>query len=112
MRIGYTPIAMVKLRDHEKMKALWPPYFEGPHSFWDKYHPGGEWGDLIRVKWVEPDRKGEPPYIALFARWDDTDFRAVFTDEDTAFLKKVYETLKRRGIGKTLEEVGNLQVDF
>src|SRR6266508_539424 len=41
VRIGYTPIAMVKLRDHEKMKALWPPYFEGPRSFWDKYHPEG-----------------------------------------------------------------------
>ena len=112
MRIGYTSFAMVKLRDHEKMKGLWPPYFEGPRSFWDKYHPGGEWGDLIRVKLVEPNRKGELPYIALFARWDETDFRAVFTGEDTAFLKKVYETLKRRGIGKTLEEVGNLQVDF
>jgi hypothetical protein len=94
------------------MQGLWPPVFEGPHSFWDKLHPGGEWGELIRVKWVVPDRKGELPYVKLIAHWDEVDFRAVFTSEDTEFLKKVYETLKKRGIGKTLEEVGNLQVDF
>jgi hypothetical protein len=103
---------MVKLRDHEKMKALWPLVFEGPHSFWDKHHPGGEWGDLLQVKWVVPDRKGEPPYIKIVIHWDEVDFRGVITDEDTAFLKKVYETLKSRGIRKTLEEVGDLEVDF
>lgn len=103
---------MVKLRDHEKIKSLWPPKFEGPHSFWDVYHPGGEWGDVIRVKWVEPNRKGELPYISLFAKWNDVDFRAVFCSEDTAFLKCLFETLRDQGIGKSLEDVGNLIVDF
>ena len=111
-RIGYNPVAMVKLRDHEKMKVLWPPVFEGPHSFWDKHHPGGEWGDLLQVKWVVPDRKGESPYIKIIVHWDEVDFRGVMTDEDTAFLKKVSETMKSRGIRKTLEEVGDLEVDF
>ena len=103
---------MVKLRDHEKMKDRWPPHFEGPQSFWDKIHPGGEWGTLIQVKWVVPDRKDELPYLKVVAHWDDVDFRAVITHEDTAFLKQVYETLKSRGLRKTLEEAGNLQVDF
>ncbi len=103
---------MVKLRDHEMMKELWPPNIEGPHSFWDKHHPGGEWGELIRVKWVVPERKKDPPYISIFVKWDETDFRTALTHEDLVFLKKLYETLKSRGIGKTLEEVGDLQVDF
>ncbi|MEK6603281.1 MAG: hypothetical protein AABY69_02625, partial [Nitrospirota bacterium] len=79
---------------------------------WDKHHPGGEWGDLLQVKWVVPDRKGECPYIKIIVHWDEVDFRGVITDEDTAFLKKVYETMKSRGIRKTLEEVGDLEVDF
>jgi len=40
------------------------------------------------------------------------DFRSVICSEETAFLKQLYQTLRERGIGKTLEEVGNLQVDF
>jgi hypothetical protein len=36
----------------------------------------------------------------------------VVCSEDTAFLKRLYQTLRERGIGITLEEVGNLQVDF
>jgi len=103
---------MVKLRDHAKMKGLWPPKFEGPHGFWDKEHPGGEWGDLIQVKWVEPNRKGEQPFVKLIVHWDNVDFRSVICSEDTAFLKRLCQTFRERGLGKTLEEVGNLQVDF
>ena len=101
---------MVKLRDHDKMKGLWPPKFEGPHGFWDKEHPGGEWGDLIQVKWVEP--RGDQPFVKLIVHWDNVDFRSVICSENTAFLKRLCQTLRERGLGKTLEEVGNLQVDF
>ncbi len=103
---------MVKLRDHEKMKGLWPPQFEGPHGFWDQYHPGGEWGELIQVKWVEPNRKGELPFVKIVASWTDVDFKAVLTSDDTGFLKKLYGTLKSHGVGKAIEDVGNLQVDY
>ena len=101
---------MVKLRDHDKMKGLWPPKFEGPHGFWDKEHPGEEWGDLIQVKYVEP--REDQPFVKLIVHWDDVDFRSVICSEDTAFLKRLCQTLRERGLGKTLEEVGNLQVDF
>lgn len=103
---------MVKLRDHEKMKGLWPPKIEGPHGFWDKHHPGGEWGDLVQVKWIDPNRKGELPFIKLIVQWDNVDFKSVLCSEDTAFLKQLYQTLRERGTGKTLEDVGNLPVDF
>jgi hypothetical protein len=103
---------MTLLRHHEKMKDLWPPKFEMPHGFWDTYHPGGEWGVLHEIKWVEPNRKGELPFVKLIVRWNDVDFRSVFSAEDTAFLKKVYETLRARGLGQSLEEVGNLVLDL
>lgn len=102
---------MVTLRNHEKMKDLWPPKFEMPHGFWDTYHPGGEWGILHEVKWIEPNRKGELPFLKMMVRWNDVDFRAVFSSDDTAFLKGLYETLRARGVGKSLEDVGNLMVD-
>ena len=75
-------------------------------------HPGGEWGDLIRVKWVVPDRKGDLPYISAFVLWNDLEYRFVFTGEDTAFLKRLYEILRDRGLRKTLAEVGDLLLDF
>jgi hypothetical protein len=103
---------MVALRQHEKLKDQWPPKFEMPHGFWDTYHPGGEWGILYQVKWIEPNRKGERPFVKAMVRWDDVDFRTVFTGEDTTFLKSLYETLKTRGVGLPLEDVGNLLVDF
>lgn len=92
------------------MKDQWPPKFEMPHGFWDAYHPGGEWGSLFEVKWVH--LKNELPFIKLMVRWNDVDFRAVWTGEDTEFLKRLYETLKTRGVGQTMEEVGNLTLDF
>jgi hypothetical protein len=103
---------VVALRHHEKMKELWPPQFEMPHGFWDTYHPGGEWGILYQVKWIEPNRKGELPFVKAIVRWNDVDFRTVFSSDDTAFLKGLYETLKTRGVGQSLEDVGNLIVDF
>ena len=102
---------MVALRNHEKMKELWPPKFEMPHGFWDTYHPGGDWGILHEVKWIEPNRKGELPFVKMMVRWNDVDFRAVFSSDDTPFLKGLYETLRARGVGKSLEDVGNLMVD-
>ena len=103
---------MVKLRDHEKLKDLWPPKLDMPQGLWDVYHPGGEWGELIRVKWVVPDRKGDLPYISVFVQWNDLDYRTVFTSDDTAFLKRLYETLREHGVGKSLEDVGNLILNF
>lgn len=103
---------MIALREHEKLKDQWPPRFEMPHGFWDTYHPGGEWGSLYQVKWIEPNRKGENPFVKVIVRWDEVDFRTVFTGDDTKFLKSLYETLKTRGVGLPMEEVGNLLVDF
>ena len=103
---------MVALRDHEKLTGQWPPTYGGPQGLWDVSHPGGEWGELVRVKWVEPDRKENPPYISAFVQWDDLDFRVVFTSDDQVFLKRLYETLRDQGIRKTLEDVGNLKLDF
>jgi len=110
-KTGILPV-MPKLRDHEKLKGLWPPNIDGPQGLYDVYHPGGEWGDLIRVKWVEPNRKGELPYISAFILWSDLEYRIVFTSDDTAFLKRLYETLRDQGVGKPLDEVGNLKLDF
>jgi hypothetical protein len=104
--------AMATMRNHEKMKDLWPPKFEMPHGFWDTYHPGGEWGILYQVKWIEPNRKGELPFVKVIVRWNDVDFRTVFSSDDTVFLKGLYETLRTRGVGHSLEDVGNLIVDF
>lgn len=103
---------MVALRDHEKLKGQWPPKFEMPHGFWDDYHPGGEWGELHEVKWVEPNRKGELPYLKIVVRWNDVDFKCALTGEQTLFLKQLYQTLKQHGVGRSLEDVGSLQVDF
>jgi len=112
-RIGLPILwAMVAIRNHEKMKDLWPPKFEMPHGFWDTYHPGGEWGILYQVKWIEPNRKGELPFVKVIVRWNDVDFRTVFSSDDTVFLKGLYETLRTRGVGHSLEDVGNLVVDF
>ena len=103
---------MVKLRDHEKMKDLWPPKLDMPQGLWDEFHPGGEWGELIRVKWVDPNRKGDLPFISAFIQWNDLDYRTVFTSDDTVFLKRLYETLREHGVGKSLDEVGNLPLNF
>ena len=103
---------MVPLRSHEKIKDQWPPKFEMPHGFWDDYHPGGEWGSLFQVKWVEPNRKGELPFVKAIVRWNDVDFRTIFSSDDQVFLKHLYETLRTRGLGQPLEDVGNLMVDF
>src|SRR5438309_1781020 len=103
---------MVKLRDHEKMKELWPPKFEGPHGFWDQEHPGEEWGDLIQVKWVEPNRKGEQPFVKLIVHWDNVDFRSVICSEDTAFLKRLCKSWRGGGLGKPWKEPGNRKVAF
>jgi hypothetical protein len=103
---------MVPLRDHEKMKAHWPPKFDMPHSFWDVYHPGGEWGELYQVKYIDPNRPGELPFVKIVVRWNDVDFKTVFSDTDTEFLKTLYEVLKTRGVGLTLAELGDMKVDF
>src|SRR3989442_321993 len=103
---------MVKLRDHAKMKGLWPPKFEGPHGFWDKEHPGGEWGDLIQVKWVEPNRKGEQPFVKLIVHWDNVDFRSVICSEDTAFLKRLCQTWGEGGIKNPGEDAETRKVFF
>src|SRR5205807_1721950 len=95
--------AMIMMRNHEKMKDLWPPKFEMPHGFWDTYHPGGEWGILYQVKWIEPNRKGELPFVKVIVRWNDVDFRTVFSSDDTVFLKGLYETLCTGGVGHSLE---------
>jgi len=50
--------------------------------------------------------------VKLIVHWDNVDFRSVICSEDTAFLKRLCQTLRERGLGKTLEEAGNLQVDF
>lgn len=103
---------MPKLRDHEKLAGQWPPTIDTPQGTYDDLHPGGEWGDLIRVKWVVPDRKGDLPYISAFVQWNELDYRFVFSGDDTAFLKRLYETLRHHGLRKTMEEVGDLLLDF
>ena len=105
-------LRMLPLREHQKLIGQWPPKFEMPHGFWDDYHPGGEWGVLYLVKWIEPNRPGEQPFVKAMVRWNDVDFRAVFTGDDTKFLKSLYETLRTQGVGHSLEDVGNLLIDF
>ena len=73
-----------------------------PNTVWRK--PWPSWGPGCR--------RSKQPFVKLIVHWDNVDFRSVICSEDTAFLKRLCQTFRERGLGKTLEEVGNLQVDF
>ncbi len=99
-----------QVRNHQKLifngTASWPPT-------WREKNSGrslrGELGTLMNLRKIPPQYE-VPDYLVLESKFDDGDWVAELHADDREFLATVYEKLRSGSIGKSLGEIGSLEI--
>ena len=99
-----------QLRNHHKLTfngtATWPPMWKEKNS--GKYLRG-ELGTLANVT-KNPPQYEVPDHLVLQSKFDDKVWESELRADDHEFLASLYEKLRSGSIGKSLGEVGGLEV--
>lgn len=93
----------------------WPGSLAWPPTWGGSYRPGqkfahGEVGDLIEVKLIETSLNS-PNHLTLEAKYEGETISGDIRLDDPSLLEPLYQRL-RECTGRSIREIGDLEIDF